>query len=657
MKALEKDRNRRYETASAFAADVQRYLHDEPVQACPPSAGYRLQKFARRNKVALATTGLVAVALLVGTAVSIWQALEANRARQLADVQQQRAEQQWQRAEQQRQRAEGNLALARQAVDDMYTEVAEKWLAEQPRMTEVQRQFVEKALNFYQNFAQEAGTERAVQLEAARAYLRVGDIQAKLGAHAKAAVAYCSALHIVEPLATELPAIPEYRRIMALSHLRLGNVLKAIGRRVEAEMAYRAALKLQEQLTANLPSAPLDRVNLAESCHSLALLLHETGRREEAAAVRQSAVKIQEQLVAEFPAVAEYRFNLAQSQNSLGPLLTDLGKRAEAETALRGALKLQQKLSADFPGVPVYRQHLATSQNNLGLLLFVAGRDADAETALHEALKLREQLAAEFPAVPEYRQELAESHSNLGLLLGQAGRYAEAETAYHAALKIDEKLAAEFPALLRHAVALGGSYCNLGHLLRNNGRPQAALDWYAKAIRTLAAVLAKDQPLVTARQFLRNAHWGRAETLVQLGRYAESIRDFDSALEFTEGSDHEELRVQRALALLRSGQTAQAIAEADALTQGKNLQGGTLYDAACVYALAAAGLGDDSQQAQSHAAKAVALLSRAQATGFFQEAARIAHLKQDTDLDVLRPRGDYQRLVQELEKMAHQGGK
>ncbi|HKB00814.1 MAG TPA: serine/threonine-protein kinase, partial [Gemmataceae bacterium] len=54
MKALEKDRARRYETASAFVADVRRYLHDEPVQACPPSASYRLRKFARRNKRALA---------------------------------------------------------------------------------------------------------------------------------------------------------------------------------------------------------------------------------------------------------------------------------------------------------------------------------------------------------------------------------------------------------------------------------------------------------------------------------------------------------------------------------------------------------------------------------------------------------------------------
>jgi hypothetical protein len=59
MKALEKDRNRRYETASAFAADVYRYLHDEPVLACPPSASYRLRKFARRNKTGLVVASLI----------------------------------------------------------------------------------------------------------------------------------------------------------------------------------------------------------------------------------------------------------------------------------------------------------------------------------------------------------------------------------------------------------------------------------------------------------------------------------------------------------------------------------------------------------------------------------------------------------------------
>ncbi|HMC65742.1 MAG TPA: hypothetical protein VKI65_12450, partial [Gemmataceae bacterium] len=84
MKCLEKDRNRRYETASAFAADVQRYLNDEPVQACPPSAWYRFRKIARRNMRILATVGVIVVALVLGTAVSTWQAIRATGAEGLA---------------------------------------------------------------------------------------------------------------------------------------------------------------------------------------------------------------------------------------------------------------------------------------------------------------------------------------------------------------------------------------------------------------------------------------------------------------------------------------------------------------------------------------------------------------------------------------------
>ena len=84
MKAMEKDRSRRYETASALATDVQRYLADEPVLACPPSFGYRMQKFVRRNKRALATTGVLAFALLVATGavvVSAFWAAEQAKAR------------------------------------------------------------------------------------------------------------------------------------------------------------------------------------------------------------------------------------------------------------------------------------------------------------------------------------------------------------------------------------------------------------------------------------------------------------------------------------------------------------------------------------------------------------------------------------------------
>jgi tetratricopeptide (TPR) repeat protein len=91
MKCLEKDRTRRYESASAFAADVQRYLTDSPVEAYPPSAVYRLRMFARRNRRYLATAGVIAAALVAATAVSTWQAVVARNAQYQAEAAQRQA--------------------------------------------------------------------------------------------------------------------------------------------------------------------------------------------------------------------------------------------------------------------------------------------------------------------------------------------------------------------------------------------------------------------------------------------------------------------------------------------------------------------------------------------------------------------------------------
>src|SRR5207253_5082549 len=114
-KSLEKDRSRRYESASALAADIQRYLSDEPVHACPPSTMYRFQKFARKHKPALATAAALTACLLLGTTVSAWQAVRATTAEAHANANEQKAvanEAQAKEAAaaeaQQRQRAEAN---------------------------------------------------------------------------------------------------------------------------------------------------------------------------------------------------------------------------------------------------------------------------------------------------------------------------------------------------------------------------------------------------------------------------------------------------------------------------------------------------------------------------------------------------------------------
>src|SRR5262249_4798809 len=162
MKALEKDRNRRYETASAFAADVERYLKDEPVQACPASAGYRLRKFLRRYKGAVLAGSLLLLALVGGIIGTTWGMLRATVAE--AEAVQEAGEKttalnekeaalataraneiQAKTAEKD---AQENLKDALAAVDQMLTRVAEERLLDVPQMEAVRRELLQDALKF-----------------------------------------------------------------------------------------------------------------------------------------------------------------------------------------------------------------------------------------------------------------------------------------------------------------------------------------------------------------------------------------------------------------------------------------------------------------------------------------------------------------------------
>jgi serine/threonine protein kinase/WD40 repeat protein len=125
MKALEKDRNRRYETANSFAADVRRFLAEEPIEARPPSAWYRFRKMAQRNKMVLTTMGIVAAALILGTALSIWQAVRATRAEHEAIVQRDDATEQRNEATEKRHEAETAREQLRRALYGAHLNLAQ----------------------------------------------------------------------------------------------------------------------------------------------------------------------------------------------------------------------------------------------------------------------------------------------------------------------------------------------------------------------------------------------------------------------------------------------------------------------------------------------------------------------------------------------------
>jgi serine/threonine protein kinase/tetratricopeptide (TPR) repeat protein len=468
MKALEKERSRRYETASAFAADVERYLNDEPVLACPPSAWYRFCKFARRNRVALTTVALVAAALIVGTALSLWQAV---RARQAED----RAEGQLEKTKEESQRAGGNLRLALQALDDLHNDLARSGLVEQPHLEALRRKYLERALAFYQEFGRKNSADPAVALETAKAYSRLASILDVLGSRAEAEKAFHQALARLEELAPDPSAGPHMRREIAECLLSYGILLRKTRRPQQAEKTYHRGLGILADLKTTLAKEIRYRRELAHGYLNLAAALDDMNRYGEAEKAARQGLRLLRELVKEHPKVTDFPSNLSLGLSNLAIILWNSKRLKEAEAALDEAGAIQSRVLALFPGVPQFRWHLSSIQSIHGILLASGGRPVEAEPHLRQAFQLQKRLAADFPATAAYRTKLAETAGWLGGLLMRSGR-ADQGRALH------EQLVKEFPKAPECQDKLAGYLNDLGTQELVAGRAKAAAKLQRRSI-------------------------------------------------------------------------------------------------------------------------------------------------------------------------------
>jgi tetratricopeptide (TPR) repeat protein len=495
MKALEKDRARRYETANGFAADILRHLSNEPVLAAPPSRAYRMRKFVRKNRLAVTAAGLVAFTLLAGIAgttvgfiradLQRRSAEKAERAERLAKIE----------AVAQRAKAERATDRTREVLDAMVSEVTGDSLSTQKTISEEQKKFLTQVLSYYKEFAGEKTDDETTRARSANAAYRVGLIEDRLGRIEQAIVAFRMARDGYQGLAADFPAVPSYRMELAKNHTSLGHALEVVGNTVEAQEQYRSALAIQERLTADLPAAPEYRQDLVITHNNLGGLLSSTGKTAEAEEKFRAGLTIAEKLAADFPAPPEYRQNLVITHNNLGYLMARTGKTAEAEEKFRAGLTIAEKLAADFPAVSEYRRLWARSHAALGGLLAKVGKMAEAEAEYRRALTIHERLAADFPAVPELRQELADSHGNLSNMLDDMRRPAEAEQELRRALTIQEGLAADFPAIPAYRQSLASSHYNVAFLLANVGKSAEAEEQYRRAL-AIQEKLAADLPTI-----------------------------------------------------------------------------------------------------------------------------------------------------------------
>jgi serine/threonine-protein kinase len=637
-KAMARDPGVRYPTPLALAAEVERWLAGEPVGAYRDPPAVRLLRWGRRHQklVAAGTALLVTAVLALGA--SLW-AVERERTRTAAAKVQ----------------AEENFQLALEAVDRYLNTVTQDPRLKAQDFFALRKALLETAVPFYERFAEAKAGDPQQEAARGRAFHRLAAVRRALGANEAALADYERMRAAFAQLAAGFPTVPEYRQFLARSYNDLGLLLADLGRGSEAEGAIRQSLALLAQLAADFPAEPEYRQELAGSHRNLGTLLEALGRRAEAEAAYRRALDLLKQLAADPPSGPEYRHHLAQSHNNLGNVLKDLGQRPEAEAAYGRARALLEQLTVDFAAVPQYRQELAMCYANLGMLLKDLGRGPEAEAAYRRALDLQKRLTADLPSVPVYRRDLAMCYNALGILLAALGRTSEAEAVYQQALTLQAQLAADFPAVPQYAVDLGAVYCDFAHLLRDRRGPAASLEWYAKAQAVLRPVLDKELVRGTARLFLRNVHWGRAEALDRLGRHAEAAADWEQAIARNDERPSEGwLGLRRALSLARAGQHREATAAVEALLQPGNVASGALYDAACVYALAAAQAAraappqTSSLRAEQWASRAVALLRQTVQKGY----SNVAHMKKDADLDALRPRPDFRQLLADLEAKA-----
>ena len=519
MKALEKDRTRRYETPAALAADVRRYLGGEAVLAHPPSLRYRAGKALRRNRVPAVAAAAVALALVAGMVGTTAGLLRAEAAR----------------AAEAEQRGDAEAARAAEA------ELRE--LADARRAQAV----AAEALAEKRAHAAAAAQERTMNvLRAATGE----DVEKLIGSRKDLGPNERAYLEAIagrwQELARTTGGTPEARFIAAEGASRVAHLRMMLGEDDAAVAGFRAVAAGLEKLLAEAPADVGYRRELAQTRGNLGKLLYEQGRATEGEAEERRGLELRAALVADFPGHAGHRDNLASSRLNLGILLARGRRYAEAEAEIRAARALYVVALADPAAAAEGRAGLAKSHNTLGVILAETGRPAEAEAEYRLSVESRRKLAAEFPHVPDYPYDYAGTRQNLGNLLLATGRVPDAEREFRGALATTEKLVADFPGTPRYRVSLGGSYCNFANLLLETGRPALATPYADKAVAALTAVLAKNPNDGTGRLFLRSAYLCRAKANAATGRHDEADADFDRVIAYSPPGDHPEVRRMKA---------------------------------------------------------------------------------------------------------------
>jgi tetratricopeptide (TPR) repeat protein len=452
LKCLEKEPAKRYAGADELARDLGRFLAGEPIAARPVGPVERGLKWARRRPTAAALAAVVVAASLLLLGGGVWSYFTIRAARD---------------------RAVERSRQAREAADYMYTQVAEDWLANEPYLTDLQKEFLERSVRFNEQIARDEDTDPAGRREVALAYFRMGQIYRMLGRARDAEDNYGRAVTIQDELHTRFPDEPRYADDLASSYNWLGELHRTTGERDPTD-AYRRAEDLQRDLFARRPDEPRYTQALARTLYNRGLLSHARNQLEDAARHLTEAVGLLEQ-VPQGARNSSVRHDLARAYLDLGLVLRTSGRLGDARDVTGQAAELLGELHDGARHVSGYRFELAMARQNLGNILSTQGELPGAEEKIASAVGSLDELVKDFPQFPAYRKELANAYNSHGAVAYRLSRRPDAaERPWGEAVRNWRELDSQFPNTAVYRGGLGMTVGNLGWLRLKQKRPADA---------------------------------------------------------------------------------------------------------------------------------------------------------------------------------------
>ncbi|HEX4947565.1 MAG TPA: protein kinase [Blastocatellia bacterium] len=493
LMALRKEPQRRYATAEQLAEDIRRHLEGLPVSARSDTFSYRAGKFVQRHKAGVAAAALIVLSLIAGLITTIWQARRAQ-------AQQAKAERRFNDV---RKLANSYLFEFHDAIEKL------------PGSTEARKLVVNRALEYLDSLAREAGDDPSLQQELAAAYLKVGDVQGRpgfpnLGDTAGALSSYRKSLAIREALPTAWQARLEAQRELATNCDRVGDASRMSGDAAGALTVYQKALAVRETLMKEEPGNRLNQRDLADSYQRIGDTLAQMGKPAEALAEQRKALPMFEAVFAADATNPETKRKLFIGYIKMGDRLRGVGDHTGSLASYRQGLLYAQELADRSPEDARAQRELTIPHEKIGNALMSLKQLDGAIASYRESLNIRARLAAADEKNAEAQRDLSNAYTKIADMLATTNDITGALANYGAALKIDEQLSVQNPSNMQVLQDRANSHTNIGDLHAKQNQFGEAIKQYQQAVKLRQQVADKDDKDMEVRGEL-------ASSLAKLG--------------------------------------------------------------------------------------------------------------------------------------------